>query len=147
MYNTVAVIFNDNSYGQPKQYHYLTKEQVKIGQTAVVHNGTELRLVTIQEIIPGASKKSMIPKEVITKLAEKFCATPLPASVCADACASTKDYKHHRSGTNLMTVDEAAVVLAKVLDGVELHVPGMKLKFPDHPGDVQRLQSYSKIWD
>jgi hypothetical protein len=61
MYNTVAVTFNDNAYGQPKQYHYLTKEQVKIGQTALVHNGTELRLVTIQEIIPGASKKATKP--------------------------------------------------------------------------------------
>lgn len=42
--------------------------------------------------------------------AEIFCATPLPDSVCSDRCASMQGYPH-RTGTNLLTVAEAAHVL------------------------------------
>ncbi|HEX8413945.1 MAG TPA: hypothetical protein VF637_08685 [Sphingomicrobium sp.] len=50
----------------------------------------------------------------LTALAERFCAAPLPATVCADVCATMPNYPH-RSGTNLMTVAEAKAVLAYVL--------------------------------
>lgn len=46
----------------------------------------------------------------MSKWAETFCATPLPASVCADACATMSGYPN-RSGTNLLTVAEAEQVL------------------------------------
>ncbi|MFY7837855.1 MAG: hypothetical protein ACOVQ0_16395 [Novosphingobium sp.] len=49
------------------------------------------------------------------KIAERFCATRLPQTVCADTCASDPAYKYHRSGTNLLTVAEAEKVMADVL--------------------------------
>lgn len=49
----------------------------------------------------------------LTELAERFCAAPLPDSVCADPCASMVGYPH-RTGTNLLTVAEAEQVLAHV---------------------------------
>ena len=42
----------------------------------------------------------------LRSLAERFCATPLPESVCADPCASMQGYPN-RTGTNLLTVVEA----------------------------------------
>jgi hypothetical protein len=50
----------------------------------------------------------------LTALAERFCAAPLPATVCADACATMPNYPN-RTGTNLLTVAEAREVLAFVL--------------------------------
>lgn len=50
-------------------------------------------------------------------LAERFCATTLPATVCADPCASDPTYPHPRSGTNLLTVVEAEQVLRSVMEG------------------------------
>lgn len=50
-------------------------------------------------------------------LAERFCQWPLPASVCADLCASDPSYPHPRHGTNLLTVAEAEEMLRHVLAG------------------------------
>lgn len=47
-------------------------------------------------------------------LAERFCATPLPDSVCTDLCASKPGYPG-RTGTNLLTVAEAKEILKSVL--------------------------------
>jgi len=44
---------------------------------------------------------------VIKQLANDFCALELPKSVCADMCATNKEYQYPRHGTNLLTVDEA----------------------------------------
>lgn len=57
----------------------------------------------------------MMTDEQLTILAERFCATPLPATVCADLCATIPNYAGPRSGTNLLTVVEAKQVLAAVL--------------------------------
>lgn len=50
----------------------------------------------------------------LTLLAERFCAAPLPESVCSDPCATMPGYPH-RTGTNLLTVVEAEQVLTHVL--------------------------------
>lgn len=50
----------------------------------------------------------------LTKLAERFCAAPLPDTVCADTCATR--HGSGRSGTNLLTVVEARQVLRHVFD-------------------------------
>ena len=52
----------------------------------------------------------------LQELAERFCAAPLPASVCADPCATEPNYPYPRTGTNLLTVEEAKTVLAFVLN-------------------------------
>ena len=52
----------------------------------------------------------------LQELAERFCAAPLPRSVCVDRCATQPDYPYPRTGTNLMTVEEAKTVLAFVLN-------------------------------
>ena len=49
----------------------------------------------------------------IMQLAERFCATPLPETVCADLCATQQG--PGRTGTNLMSVSEAKQVLSAVL--------------------------------
>ena len=51
--------------------------------------------------------------EELTAAAERFCATPLPESVCADLVA-IKPMKG-RTGTNLLTVAEAKIMLAAAL--------------------------------
>lgn len=47
-------------------------------------------------------------------LAERFCSAPLPESVCADTCACMPGYPQPRTGTNLLTVAEAKVVMEHV---------------------------------
>jgi hypothetical protein len=54
----------------------------------------------------------------LQKLAERFCAAPLPETVCVDACTWTPGCLG-RTGTNLLTVEEAKVVLDYVLEPVE----------------------------
>lgn len=79
---TVEVKFNDSSYGynrSTKSYHYLVDNDSEIaaGDTAVVHNGTELRLVTVLGVTAGMSAKAtktivtVISKEDIAKYNEK----------------------------------------------------------------------------
>jgi hypothetical protein len=57
----------------------------------------------------------MKTEQELYRLAERFCAAPLPESVCADFCA-TKSGQAGRSGTNLLTIDEAKEVLRFVLE-------------------------------
>lgn len=49
----------------------------------------------------------------IQAMAQRFCATPLPESVCADLVANLP--MAGRTGTNLLTVDEAATMLRAAL--------------------------------
>lgn len=49
----------------------------------------------------------------IRTLAERFCTAQLPDSVCADFCATVQG--PNRTGTNLLTVQEAEVVLGYTL--------------------------------
>jgi hypothetical protein len=60
-----------------------------------------------------------IDRETLARtMAEIFCATPLPASVCPDPCASDPSYPHPRSGTNLLTVAEAQEMFRSILASV-----------------------------
>ena len=53
--------------------------------------------------------------EQIDELVNRFLAWNLPKTVCADLCATNSNYPHSRSGTNLLTADEARQMLAHVL--------------------------------
>lgn len=59
----------------------------------------------------------MSHKPTLQELAERFCACPLPASVCADPSA-TMARDAYRTGTNLLTVAEAKAMLAVILADV-----------------------------
>jgi hypothetical protein len=54
------------------------------------------------------------------RLANRFLAWPLPDSVCSDLCVTDNKYhekwKHKRSGTNLLSEDEAKQMLRYVLE-------------------------------
>ncbi len=78
---TVEVKFNDNSYdyrSRGKSYHYLVDNDFEIAarDTAVVHNGSELRLVTVLSVSAGMSAKAtktivcVVSKEDIAKYHE-----------------------------------------------------------------------------
>lgn len=51
----------------------------------------------------------------IQKLVDRFLAWPLPKSVQSDLCV-TEDYPHQRSGTNLLTADEARQMFEYLFD-------------------------------
>lgn len=55
--------------------------------------------------------------DTFKQLANRFCAWPLPADVCADPCAIDANYPHPRHGTNLLTVAQAEQMLRHVLAG------------------------------
>lgn len=55
--------------------------------------------------------------DTFKQLANRFCAWPLPADVCADPCATDAKYPHPRHGTNLLTVSQAEQMLRHVLAG------------------------------
>lgn len=56
-------------------------------------------------------------KEMIDKLVDKFLRWPLPQSVCSDQCAAEYLYEYPRSGTNLLTAQEAAQMFEFILNG------------------------------
>jgi hypothetical protein len=85
----------------------------------------------------------------IQTLAERFCSTPLPESVCADLCATKQG--PGRSGTNLLTIEEAKEVLERILpfnremgrddvytliDGERDHQDAKWGEIEDHPHEV-----------
>lgn len=55
--------------------------------------------------------------DAFKQLANRFCAWPLPADVCADLCATDSNYPHARHGTNLLTISQAEQMLRYVLAG------------------------------
>ena len=69
---TLVVKF-DNYAG--KDYHYIVADDVKVvvGNSAVVHNGTEFRVVKVMDILAGASARAS--KTVVTILNEDTMAT------------------------------------------------------------------------
>jgi len=54
-------------------------------------------------------------KDEMQKLVNRFLTWELPASVCADQCATERDYPYKRFGTNLLTATEAEDMLRHVL--------------------------------
>lgn len=67
----------------------------------------------------------MFKKVNFKVLAEKFCRTPLPDSVCADLCA-TRPGTTHRTGTNLLSVQEAEQMFKGIFEDDE-SLKAMKL--------------------
>jgi hypothetical protein len=59
----------------------------------------------------------MMSDALYLALANAFCSTPLPTSVCSDLCATDPYYPYPRHGTNLMSVAEAEEMLRAVLAG------------------------------
>lgn len=45
-------------------------------------------------------------------IADKFLRWPLPKSVCSDLCVTDRNYGFPRSGTNLLSADEALQMIA-----------------------------------
>lgn len=55
----------------------------------------------------------VIDDDTFKRMANRFCSTPLPDSVCADLNATVQGPGRH--GTNLLTVAEAEVMLRRAL--------------------------------
>lgn len=81
-------------------------------------DATDVRRSTEQEdflhkewlsAVDGAKAKN------VPALVDRFLAWPLPNSVCADLCATERNYKHHRSGTNLLNANEARQMIEYLL--------------------------------
>jgi hypothetical protein len=51
----------------------------------------------------------------IARMVNLFLAWPLPQTVCSDLCATDSAYKFPRSGTNLLTADEARQMFEHVV--------------------------------
>lgn len=77
-----------------------------------------------QDQTEAAGGASAVDRRV-SRLVDRFLAWPLPESVASDQCATMPGYPH-RSGTNLLTADEARqmfeYVLAEAEAGVLVHV-------------------------
>jgi len=77
---------------------------------------------------PPAEPESVVVPELtevaLTAMVDRFLSWPLPASVCADPCASMSGYPHRRVGTNLLTAIEAREMLKFVLADLPAE-PGM----------------------
>ena len=54
-------------------------------------------------------------KQRIDRLVNLFLAWPLPSSVCADLCTTNPEYKFPRSGTNLLSAEEARQMIEYLL--------------------------------
>jgi hypothetical protein len=52
----------------------------------------------------------------LDEMVDRFLTWPLPKSVCSDLCATIKNYVHPRTGTSLLTADEARQMLEHVLN-------------------------------
>lgn len=51
----------------------------------------------------------------IDKMVDRFLAWPLPQSVCSDRCVCEPNYRYPRSGTSLLTAEEAKQMLLHVI--------------------------------
>lgn len=54
------------------------------------------------------------PNASLSQMVDRFLAWPLPKSVCSDLCVTDSNYPSARSGTNLLTADEARSMLEYV---------------------------------
>lgn len=54
-------------------------------------------------------------RKQIDRLVDRFLAWQLPQSVCSDLCVIDSKYAHSRSGTNLLTAEEARQMFEHVL--------------------------------
>ena len=93
---------------------YLFEKLLKAAREGVSVGLTPMEVNQVAAVLVLADLRAMSDLHLQT-LAERFCATPLPDSVCADPCASIHGYPN-RTGTNLLSVIEAKQVLKRVLN-------------------------------
>lgn len=58
-----------------------------------------------------------VREKELNHMVNRFLSWPLPKSVCSDTCVSDRNYQFPRSGTNLLTADEARQMLEYVMKG------------------------------
>jgi len=68
--------------------------------------------------------------QVTEDMIERFLAWPLPESVRADLCTTKPGYKH-RTGTNLLTADEAKQMLTYVLADQSEEIARLRAKIDE----------------
>lgn len=61
------------------------------------------------------AKRPQLPSELTKVLVDRFLAWNLPKSVCSDTCVTDAKYQHSRSGTNLLSADEARQMIEHLL--------------------------------
>lgn len=83
---------------------------------------------------PGALSR----EQVVKMLVDKFLAWPLPDSVCSDLCATKRGYPH-RSGTSLLTADEAKQMLEYLLG--EMPDAAQRATIEQQAQEMARLKS------
>lgn len=91
--------------------HYLLTKLRTAAETGVSVGLTAAEVVQVWRAVQERETDLQV-------LAERFCATPLPETVCADLCATwyrPKPPYDTRSGTNLLTVVEAKQMLGAIL--------------------------------
>jgi hypothetical protein len=59
----------------------------------------------------------MSKTDTISALVDRFLAWPLPNTVCSDLCVTDRDYKFPRSGTCLLSADEARQMIEYLFAG------------------------------
>lgn len=77
------------------------------------------------------------------KLVNKFLSWPLPETVCSDLCATMPNYPH-RTGTTLLTADEAEQMLKYVVGSVleeRDQYKNMLVKEFGHPDGINLVQT------
>jgi hypothetical protein len=55
----------------------------------------------------------------IDKLVDRFLTWELPKTVCSDLCVTDRSYQYSRTGTSLLTAEEAKQMLMHVLQDTE----------------------------
>jgi len=95
----------------------LQADQFVTGTTHAHEEGKEPAPVAPQD------KKQMKSTQ---ELVGRFLAWPLPRTVSSDGCATNPNYPHDRSGTNLLTADEARQMIEYLLEEPQLSVEETK---------------------
>lgn len=85
------------------------------------------------------------------KLVDKFLAWPLPKTVCSDLCVTVHNYPQPRSGTSLLTADEAAqmfeVVLSEARQVLAEQMTGQGFEIKNLQKEIARLNAaYEELW-
>lgn len=70
------------------------------------------------------------PSALLSHMVDRFLAWPLPKSVCSDTCVTDSNYPSPRSGTNLLTADEARSMLEYVTRAAHEPAPALTDRVP-----------------
>jgi hypothetical protein len=81
-------------------------------------------------------------REVIADLVTKFLAWPLPQSVASDLCVTDRSYQFPRSGTNLLTADEATQMITHLLESLSAEITALR-----EGGDVGLETTWRRVAD